>query len=138
MAKVPDKIRDSVRKRADYYCEYCKRWEDMMGDIFEIDHIKSLVEGGSSDEENLCLACSRCNSSKSKSLTGIDRSTGNEELLFNPRTQKWSDHFRFSDDYGEIIGLTPTGRATVQRLKFNLDFISTMPLNELDYRFSIF
>jgi hypothetical protein len=123
MAKVSDKIRDSVRKRAQGYCEYCKRSEEMMGEIFDIDHIESIATGGTSAENNLCLACSPCNGSKSKFVTGIDPDTKKEETLYNPRTQKWTDHFRFSDDYGEINGLTPTGRATINRLKLNRPFI---------------
>jgi hypothetical protein len=38
-------------------------------------------------------------------------------LLFHPRTDKWTDHFKFQD--AEIVGLTPTGRATLRLLKFN-------------------
>jgi hypothetical protein len=39
--------------------------------------------------------------------------------LFNPRTDSWSAHFDWNDDDLQIIGTTPTGRATVQRLKLN-------------------
>jgi hypothetical protein len=31
----------------------------------------------------------------------------------------WSDHFAWSAGFSEIIGKTPTGRATVQRLQLN-------------------
>lgn len=40
-------------------------------------------------------------------------------MLYHPRQQKWSDHFRWSEDYTLIIGLTPVGRATVESLKLN-------------------
>ena len=36
--------------------------------------------------------------------------------LFNPRTQRWSEHFSWSVDGLRIVGLTPTGRATVAAL----------------------
>jgi len=39
--------------------------------------------------------------------------------LFNPRQQKWSEHFAWSEDGTEIQGLTPYGRATVVALKLN-------------------
>lgn len=35
----------------------------------------------------------------------------------NPRTQKWSDHFRLQD--ARINGITPEGRTTVYLLKLN-------------------
>ncbi len=40
-------------------------------------------------------------------------------MLFNPRLQLWQDHFRWNEEYTEIIGLTPTGRATVRSLRMN-------------------
>jgi hypothetical protein len=38
-------------------------------------------------------------------------------LLFNPRVDGWNDHFAWDD--AAIVGLTPTGRATVQLLQMN-------------------
>jgi hypothetical protein len=49
----------------------------------------------------------------------LDPETSLTVSLFNPRTQSWHEHFRWSDDGEEIIGLTPTGRATVIALKLN-------------------
>jgi hypothetical protein len=37
--------------------------------------------------------------------------------LFNPRQQSWEEHFIHRGDF--IMGLTPTGRATVQVLDMN-------------------
>jgi hypothetical protein len=37
--------------------------------------------------------------------------------LYNPRTQKWDEHFEMRD--GVIVGKTPTGRATIQALQLN-------------------
>jgi hypothetical protein len=39
--------------------------------------------------------------------------------LFNPRQQKWGEHFNWSENFTRIIGLTPTGRATVVSLQLN-------------------
>jgi hypothetical protein len=44
-------------------------------------------------------------------------------LLFNPRTQHWYEHFRWSEDGAYIIGLTAIGRATVETLKMNSAYI---------------
>jgi hypothetical protein len=37
--------------------------------------------------------------------------------LFNPRVQRWSEHFRW--DGHRVVALTPTGRATVATLELN-------------------
>jgi hypothetical protein len=39
--------------------------------------------------------------------------------LFNPRQQHWSEHFGWSRDGTEIVGLTSCGRATIDALKMN-------------------
>ena len=39
--------------------------------------------------------------------------------LFHPRTQHWQDHFMWVDNARRVQGLTPTGRATVERLRMN-------------------
>ncbi len=39
--------------------------------------------------------------------------------LFNPRTQVWPEHFAWSEEGDLIVGLTPTGRATVVALNLN-------------------
>ncbi len=38
-------------------------------------------------------------------------------MLFNPRSQGWSEHFRWSDDGLRIVGRTSIGRATVAALR---------------------
>ena len=50
--------------------------------------------------------------------------------LFNPRTPSWHEHFQWSVDAPfEIIGKTPCGRATVQRLALNdSDIAGTMTM----------
>jgi hypothetical protein len=57
-------------------------------------------------------------------LTGIDPETGEIIPLFNPRTDRWADHFAFiagaSPKLGiEIRGLTPVGRTTTRVLEMN-------------------
>jgi hypothetical protein len=39
--------------------------------------------------------------------------------LYHPRRHRWEDHFGWSEDFTRIIGLTPTGRATVEALLLN-------------------
>jgi hypothetical protein len=58
-----------------------------------------------------------CNGRKYNKVAGIDPLTQELAPLFNPRKQQWQDHFTWSEDGLLIIGLTPTGRATVETLR---------------------
>jgi hypothetical protein len=84
---------------------------------FHVEHIVPRQHGGGDEPENLALSCHHCNLHKGPNLTGIDPETGSVVRLFNPRSEAWEDHF-FSDGL-EIIGRTPTGRATVRVLGMN-------------------
>lgn len=87
----------------------------------EIEHIVPLARGGTNDDSNLWLACPLCNGHKSDKIEAIEPDTGATELLFNPRTQDWWKHFKWSDDGLTIRGLTPAGRATVAALHLSDD-----------------
>lgn len=39
--------------------------------------------------------------------------------LFHPHRQVWEEHFKWSEDGTELVGLTPIGRATIAALKMN-------------------
>ena len=90
------------------------------GYTFHIEHIVAKKRGGADAFENYALACVSCNLSKGNWLTGIDPETKTEESLFNPRAQRWRDHFEWSADFLEVLGKTSVGRATVARMKMNL------------------
>lgn len=45
--------------------------------------------------------------------------TQQEVALFNPRRQQWFEHFIWSADATKIVGITPTGRTTCNRLDLN-------------------
>ncbi len=49
----------------------------------------------------------------------VEPKTGQRVQLFNPRQQRWSEHFQWSDDGTQIIGRTACGRATVIALQLN-------------------
>ncbi|NEU71331.1 HNH endonuclease [Hassallia byssoidea VB512170] len=108
-----------VRERAKYLCEYCHSLEEASAAQFSIDHIVPQSLSGSDDADNLALACQRCNGYRYNFTTGIDPETGEMISLFNPRKQKWSDNFIWSADGLTIFGITPTGRATCNRLDLN-------------------
>lgn len=110
--------RSAVRLRADNRCEYCRlRQEHAPLVQFQTEHIVPRQHGGGDELANLCLACQRCNLHKGPNLTGIDEQTGQIIVLFNPRVQRWEDHFTIRDLL--IVGLTSVGRATVRLLSMN-------------------
>ena len=110
--------RRTVRERADDRCEYCQlRQEHAQLWRHQIEHIIPRKHRGTDDLDNLAWACVRCNLSKSSNLSGIDADTGQTVALYNPRKQIWWEHFAYEG--AEIIGLTPTGRATVAVLNMN-------------------
>ena len=116
---VTPKIRQLVRERANYLCEYCHSSEETSAAKFDIDHIIPRSLGGSDELDNLALACQRCNRYKYNFITGIDPQTQATIALFNPRQQQWSKHFIWSTDGIKIICITPTGRATDNCLDLN-------------------
>ncbi len=107
-----------VRGQALERCEYCHLPQASQPFVtFHVEHIVPTKHGGSDDPDNLCLACARCNLSKGPNLTGIDPQTGNVERLFDPRRQRWDEHFQFHGPV--IVGLTAVGRTTVKVLALN-------------------
>ncbi len=117
--------RDMVRQRANFRCEYCRisDHDSAAATVFETEHIIPKADFSNDDPkiddpDNLAWACPSCNRHKSKKSQAPDPSTDNSTPLFNPRIDQWSKHF-LARSSGHIIGLTPTGKATVQTLQFN-------------------
>lgn len=109
-------LKRRVHERAHHCCEYCQTSEDNSGQTMQVDHIDP---DGGDVLENLCLACWNCNNHKHAATTINDPETAEPVPLYNPRTQHWSEHFNWIDGTTRIRGLTPSGRATVERLKMN-------------------
>jgi hypothetical protein len=118
-ARVPRPLRERVARTADYRCGYCRTPESIAGFRLTVEHIIPGARGGQTVEENLWLACHACNEIKGARIQGRDPSTGKRVRLWNPRRQEWPDHFAWSEDGTEIMGLTPCGRATVATLELN-------------------
>lgn len=113
------RLHDPVAARAGERCEYCRAPEEAFNFPFEVEHIVPRSRGGGGEMENLALACAACNLFKSDAQTGPDEETGTEAPLFHPRRDDWYAHFRVDAETMQIIGLTPTGRATIARLQMN-------------------
>jgi HNH endonuclease len=117
--KISKHLQDLIRERAKQLCEYChtnERWQYIP---FTVDHVLPLDKGGSSTLDNLALACFHCNRHKSNKTNVVDALTNEEIPLFNPRVEKWREHFSWSEDFLSIVPLTDTGRVTVSLLDLN-------------------
>jgi hypothetical protein len=117
MATIPVSLRRLVIQRADNRCEYCGISQIGQVATFHIDHIVPVVAGGETIAENLALACVSCSLRKGARQKLEDSETGEVVSIFNPRQQVWKEHFDWNGV--QVVGLTATGRATVQALDLN-------------------
>lgn len=116
---ISDNLKTRIRQQAGDRCGYCRSLQKYVWGTLEIEHIIPKARSGSNAEANLWLACRPCNGYKSDQTHAIDPITEENVTLFNPRTQKWSEHFTWSDEGIYILGLTAWGRATVKALQMN-------------------
>jgi hypothetical protein len=124
--RIPAAVRKKIRVEARNRCGYCQARQDLSPATFEVEHIIPVAAGGTSEENNLWLSCSSCNGHKGTQVKTQDPKSGRSVALFNPRRQKWSRHFRWSEDGTRIIGSTACGRATVKALKLNNETLVTV------------
>jgi hypothetical protein len=110
-------LRESVRQRASDRCEYCHLPQEFSELHFHIEHVTPRQHGGTEAPENLALACPECNFAKGPNLSGLEPGGRKIVRLFNPRRDKWTQHFRC--DGAHIVGKTPIGRASVALLRMN-------------------
>lgn len=119
MSSLSETLRQKVRQRAGNRCEYCLSNQDYIMGRLQIDHIQPLAKGGTDTEDNLCLACELCNQYKWIQTESLDPQSGETVSLFHPRQQQWKEHFTWSAEGTEIIGLTACDRATIDALRLN-------------------
>jgi hypothetical protein len=111
--------KQAVAQRAKGCCEYCQSQARFSPDPFSVEHIVPRSRGGTDASANLALSCQGCNNRKYISIEALDPVSGETVSLYHPRRQRWYDHFAWSADYTVVFGLTPTGRATVEKLQLN-------------------
>lgn len=110
-------LRQLVATRAEYLCEYCLIHEDDTFVGCQVDHIISVKHGGPTEANNLAFACAVCNRQKGSDIGSILWQTGEFIRFFNPRVDRWGDHFQLN---GVLIEpLTEIGAVTVRILDFN-------------------
>jgi hypothetical protein len=118
-SRVTAQQKKAVAERANGCCEYCRSQARFAIQPFSIEHIIARSQGGETVMDNLALSCQGCNNHKYNKTEGRDPVSGDLVPLYHPRNQQWSDHFAWNEDFSLIIGLTATGRATVETLQIN-------------------
>lgn len=113
MALSPE-IREFVRRRAGYACEFCGVSEVDAGGELTIDHFHPTSKGGDDSLENLVYCCHRCNLYKSDYWPAHP----DAPRLWNPRREPINLHFIPKFD-GFLLPVTPTGSFTAERLHLN-------------------
>lgn len=111
----PDARRE-VAARADFLCEYCLIAEEDTFFGCEVEHIISIKHGGSSALDNLAYACAFCNRHKGSDVGSVSQA-GEFKRFFNPRTDRWSEHFQLVANV--IQPVTLIGEVTARVLRFN-------------------
>jgi hypothetical protein len=117
MSHIPASLKQFVILRAVSRCEYCRLSQEGQEATFHIDHIIPVTVGGETVAENLALACVSCSLRKGARQAARDPQSGKEIALYNPRIDNWHEHFKWDGIY--LIGLTATGRATIDALDMN-------------------
>ena len=114
---VSAELRRLVAARAGNRCEYCLIHEDETFFGCEVDHSISIKHGGATEASNLAYACMTCNRRKGSDLGSILWRTGQLVRFFNPKVDRWEDHFAIEG--AQIKPLTDIGEVTAQIFGFN-------------------
>lgn len=114
---INQQLRTFVRSRANGLCEYCLIHERDTVFGCAVDHIISLKHGGATDADNLAYACVFCNRFKGSDIGSIAWSTGEFTRFYNPRLDRWADHFQLKA--ASIQSLTEIGEVTARILGLN-------------------
>jgi len=110
--------RELVIERASNVREYCQLPQSVQPFVsFHVDHVIATQHRPDDGLNNLCLSCQSCNLHKGTNLTTIDQGSNQVVRLFDPRNERWDEHFEIVDFV--IVGKTPIGRATARLLAMN-------------------
>ena len=113
---VSASLRREVATRADGVCEYCLIRESDTYLGCQVDHVVSEKHDGATNSGNLAYACTCCNRAKGSDVGSIAAS-GEFTRFFNPRADRWRDHFQLR---GVIIEpQTSIGEVTAEVLGIN-------------------
>ena len=110
-------LRREISEQAHGCCEYCLQPELLSFSPHEIDHVIAEKHGGTTTADNLAFACKLCNTFKGSDIASIDPETNEVTPLYNPRRDRWQEHFQLNDT--EFVALTSKARATIRLLQLN-------------------
>lgn len=116
---ISARLKQQVARRAQHRCEYCLSPLAFATESFAVEHIFPAIRGGLTLPENLALACSGCNGHKYDKVEAFDPISASVVPLYHPRQHAWREHFTWDEEFTHLIGLTPTGRATIAALHLN-------------------
>lgn len=111
---VAPAIREQVRQRARFACEFCGVTETDTGGLLTVDHFRPQGKGGTEDLANLAYCCVRCNQYKQDYWPPSQ----SEPVLWNPRETPSSRHF-VELETGHLHPLTAVGAFTLRWLRLN-------------------
>nr|WP_261343016.1 HNH endonuclease signature motif containing protein [Rosistilla oblonga] len=114
---MADDSRSIVASRAESRCEYCRMHQSLQGATFHIEHVIPRIRGGTSELDNLALACPSCNLHKADRVSSSPDHASGTIALFHPRKDVWNDHFEWADY--QIVGKSDVGCMTIQLLDLN-------------------
>jgi len=77
---IPEAVRERVRQRAGFACEYCGVTETDTAGQLTLDHFHPRARGGGDAPDNLIYCCHRCNEYK----TNTSRTTGRKRPVLRP------------------------------------------------------
>ncbi len=115
---MAESFESTLRSVAKGRCEYCLTPESASRLKHVVDHIIARQHGGATEFGNLAFCCGRCNQFKGPNIAGLDPLSRDLVRLFNPRRDRWADHFQYMG--AVLVGLTPMGRATAMVLAINV------------------
>ena len=116
---VSQKIRQLVFTRADHLCEYCCPPMSHSLDPFNVEHIVPLSKNGTNELDNLACSCGGCNGHKHNKMETLDPVSNLIVPIYHPRLMVWQNHFTWSSNFTELIGISSIGRATIETLRLN-------------------
>ncbi|HET6382386.1 MAG TPA: HNH endonuclease signature motif containing protein [Armatimonadota bacterium] len=107
-------MRQQVRARAGFACEFCGISETDAGGELTIDHFHPRTRSGADSLDNLLYCCHRCNEYKADYWPdGVEG-----PQLWNPRVEAADAHLVEIAD-GTLLGITPSGAFTIRQLRLN-------------------
>ena len=110
-------LREQVRARANFACEYCGITETDAGGLLTIDHYQPQQKGGDDSLENLLYCCYRCNQYKLDYWPNKP-DTPDAPQLWHPQREPFDRQFLLLED-GVLHALTQTAAFTITRLRLN-------------------